>query len=187
MCHKDIKEIKMNKNLFGEEDTPLEIYNFSKSNYTLEDLQGFIEKFKNRPECYALIGDAYRKLNDFENAIKSYTFAIRLNSINAAYYAIRAHTFLMQGSFYDSIKDFTYIIENKKLLNQFYYASRNGGLRLIAACCNGSWEIAKEDIEYILDDYVMYIKPVIGMIDKKRLLDSIENRKLLKIMSRSKI
>ena len=175
---KNVKGIKLSGNLYGELDTPPEIYKvYKQGNYDLEDIKKLISKYPDRAECYALLGDFYEKNNDLVNAEASYSKAISLNPNNAAYYCIRGFFFIDIGNFYDCIDDLTYIIEHKDLKNQSYYTAR--GHRLIAACCVGDWKTAKEDIEYIEDNYVTYLKPVAGRITKGRLLNSIKNRKLL--------
>ena len=168
----------MSGNLYGEADTPSEIYKvYKQGNYDLEDIKKLISKYPDRAECYALAGELYEKNNDLVNAEISYDKAISLSSNNAAYYFVRGCFFIDIGNFYDCIDDLTYIIEHKDLKNQSYYTAR--GIRLIAACCVGDWKTAKEDIEYIEDDFVIYLRSVAGRITKKRFLNSIKNRKLL--------
>lgn len=178
----------MNTNLFGETDTPSQIYAFyqrekSVKDYALllQEIDEIIKNYPNRAEVYALKGDILKKLDNYEEALENYTIAINKNPSNAAYYFIRAHEYLMFRKFYDAIDDFTYLLNHKELKNHSYYAPRNGGLRLIAACCAGDWEIAKEDIEYIDDDYVTYTQPVIGRITKERLQKCIDTKQKLEI------
>ena len=167
----------MSGNLYGETDTPSEIYKvYKQGNYSLEDIKKLISKYPNRAECYALVAKLYSKKNDFANSEDFYNKAIKLSPNNAAYYFVRGRFFLNIGYFYDCIDDLTYIIEHKDLKNQSYYAARE--IRLIAACCAGDWKTAKEDIEYIEDDFVIYLRPVAGRITKERLVNSIKNRKL---------
>ena len=69
----------------------------------------------------------------------------------------------------------SYLIEHNDLQNYDYYVSYRE-FRLIAACCVGKWDIAKEDIDYIPDDFIIYTKPVNKKITKKFLEESIKNK-----------
>jgi len=178
----------LSTNLFGEIDTPIAIYtlyqnmkNYRDYDFLLKEVEQIINEYPDRAEGYVLKGDILKKLDNYERALENYTIAIDMNVNNAAYYAIRARHYLNCGIFYDAIDDFTYLIENKKLDNQNYYASRKGGLRLIASCCIGNWGIAQEDIKYINQDYVFYAKPVKGIITKERLENSIKNKQNLAV------
>jgi len=181
----------LNSNLYGEQDTPKEIYDFYQRLKVAKDyntLLNTIEELCNkydRAECYALKGSLHKKMSQIEEAYLNYNKAISCNPNNAAYYSILGHEYLAGSRFYESIEILSYLIEHKNLKNYEYYVSHREH-RLIAACCVGDWEIAKEDIHYLPNDFVLYAKPVKGMITKKLLLDAIENKKTLEIKEKDK-
>lgn len=180
---KDVVVIELNTNLFGEIDTPLSVYLFSQKMKNIENISVFLKEieeliteYPNRAECYVLSGDIYKKLSDIEEAFYNYELALKCNPNNAAYYAILGRYYQRESRFCESIDIFTNLIENKNLKNYSYYASRQGGLRLISACCIGDWRIASKDIEYINEDFVYYAKPVEGKITKERLENCIKHK-----------
>ena len=177
----------MSTNLYGERDTPVEIYNFYKRlkvakeySILLDEINELCCKY-NRAECYALKGSLFKKMNQIEEACFNYNKAISCNPHNAAYYAILGHAYLYGGRFEEAIEVLTYLIEHKNLQNYTYYVSYREH-RLIVACCIGQWYIAKEDISYLPEDFVLYTKPVKGIITKETLLKSIENEKILEVL-----
>jgi len=183
---KDVEGTRLSTNLYGECDTPEEIYNFhqrlkvTKGYSTLLNIiEELCDKY-NRAECYALKGSLHKKMSQNEEAYCNYNKAIACNPNNAAYYSILGHEYLRGGKFYESIETLSYLIEHKNLKNYEYYVSYRE-FRLIAACCVGDWEIAKEDIHYLPSDFVLYTKPVNGIITNKILLNAIENKNTLEI------
>jgi len=182
----------LNTNLCGECDTPYEIYllyqkykqerDIDSGDYTrlLNEIEALESQYNHRPEYYILKGDIYRQLGYMDLALENYEKAIEKNPNNAAYYSILGRKYLQTRLFDKTIDVLTTLLENKNLKNYTYYAS-DRSIRLIAACCVGRWDIAQEDITYISDDYVFYTKPVKGRITKKRLLDVIENKKILEM------
>lgn len=176
----------MSTNLYGERDTPVEIYNFHKRFNVAKEFSVLLDEINelcckyNRAECYALKGDLYKKMSQTEDAYLNYSKAISCNPNNAAYYSILGREYLRGGKFYESIEILSYLIEHKSLRNYEYYVSYRE-FRLIAACCVGNWKIAKEDIHYLPTDFVIYTKPINGIITKEILLGSIKNKKTLEI------
>ena len=100
----------------------------------------------------------------------------------ASYYFSSARKHLQNGEFEKAIEIFTYLINNPSLECYEYFAS-DRGLRAIAACAEGKFDIAQADIEYISSDYVIYLYSIEGKIDKKRLEASITTREKLKTKS----
>jgi tetratricopeptide (TPR) repeat protein len=172
-------------NLYGEVDTPIEIYNWYKKMDTSNDYDKLLDEIEDlcnkydRAECYALKGDLYKRMLKIEYAFENYKKAIDKNPNNAAYYFILGQEYLWEGMFYDALDTLSFLIEHKNLLNYTYFYVSSRAFRLIAACCIGDWDIAQEDIEHLPDDYVVYIRPVEGRITTKRLLEAIENKRKL--------
>ena len=181
---KDVEATRLYTNLFGETDTPIEIYNFYKKletskNYSLliSEIEDMCNKY-DRPECYVLKGNLHMKMSKIEQAFDDYRDAIACNPNNAAYYAILGRQYFRESNFHEAIEVFSYLVEHKKLLNYAYYVSHRE-FRLISACCIGNWKIAKEDIDYLPDNFSIYTKPVKGIITKKVLSKSIENTEII--------
>jgi tetratricopeptide (TPR) repeat protein len=188
----DVEGIKLNNNLYGETDTPIEVYNFYQKykiskeyELLIDEIEELIYKY-NRAECYALKGDLYKKILNNEQAFDCCKKAIECNPNNAAYYSILGREYLKEGMFYETIDILSYLIEHNDLQNYDYYVSYRE-FRLIAACCVGKWDIAKEDIDYIPDDFIIYTKPVNKKITKKFLEESIKNRQKINCVPHWKI
>ena len=183
---KNVEEIRLNTNLFGENDTPDEIYSFSQKMMGIKEYDMLLDNINilckkyNRAECYVLKAKLYGKLSNFEKAYLNYNKAISCNQNNAAYFSILGREYLVGCRFYEAIDVLSKMIENTKLKNYEYYVSYREH-RLIAACCIGDWKIANEDINYLPNDFVLYTQPVVGVITKDSLSHSIENKKTLKI------
>ena len=171
------------KNLYGECDTPEEIYQFYKKINTknqesienaLNEMEILCKKY-DRAECYVLYGKLYEKLFNINEAYKYYRKAIECNPKNAAYYAVLSGVYLQHSQFDDAIEISTYLIEHPSLKNYHYYVSKRE-VRLLASCCASRWEIAKEDIAYLPEDFVIYIYPVKGRITKQRIEKAIQTQ-----------
>jgi tetratricopeptide (TPR) repeat protein len=182
---KNVEEIKLSTNLYGESDTPDEIYDFhkkikiTKEYSVLLDISEELCNKYNRAECYALKGDLNKKMFQIEESYLNYNKAISCNPNNAAYYSILGREYFRGSRFYESIETLSYLIEHKNLQNYEYYVSYRE-FRLIAACCIGDWETAKKDIHYLPNDFVLYTKPVNGIITNEVLLKAINNKQTLK-------
>ena len=183
---KNVEGTKLSTNLYGENDTPDEIYSFHKRLKVTKEYSALLDEINelcskyNRAECYALKGTLCKKMSQAEDAYLNYNKAIFCNSDNAAYYSILGREYFRGGKFYESIEILSYLIEHKNLRNYEYYVSYRE-FRLIAACCVGNWEIAKGDIQYLPTDFVIYTKPINGIITKEILLEAIEDKNILEI------
>ena len=71
----------------------------------------FLKLVPNSDYAYSEIGDCYRWLDDYENALKSYAKAIQINPNNPDYYNERAHIFNVDLDDYEQA-----IAEYKKIL-----------------------------------------------------------------------
>jgi len=176
-----VGEIGLNTNLFGENDTPNEIYTFYKrfgntKKYSLmvDELELLCNKY-DRAECYILKGDLCKKMKRTDQTLVNYRKAIEKNTNNAAYYMILGREYVRESLFYEAIDVLTFLIENQNLMNYAYYVSYRE-FRLIAACSVGEWDIAEKDIDYLPDDFMIYTKPIEGSITKEILSNSIKNR-----------
>ena len=179
-------------NLYGEKDTPREI-SIEYKNFTdaiesrvfeeiIKNLNDMTQKYADRPELFALMATIYEFENKYEKALLNHNKSIALGKNNASYYHNRADWYFRSGKFASSLHDFEYIIKRTDLLNREYYLSDSHTFRLLAACCLGEWDIAKEEIGALKDDYIFYYNPINGRIDKQRLLKVIEDKNRYWIM-----
>jgi len=172
--------------LFGENDTPEDVYKLYKkvvnNNFDISyiiEIEKAKKSYSDRAELYAIASNIYKLSNSYEEAIWNISKSIEINNNNATYYSSRGVVLFSVGLFYEALDDFDEIIDNSTLSNREYFLNDAYQNRLLIYCCIGYWDKAKENIKYLDESYVYYIKSISGKIDKQRVEEAINEKSYL--------
>jgi tetratricopeptide (TPR) repeat protein len=77
----------------------------------VSDMNNAIKLYPNEAVFYAIQGAAYRRLEDYNNALASYTAAIRLNPNESLYYACRSCIYCILGVSVLAVEDYNHAVK----------------------------------------------------------------------------
>ena len=99
-------------------------------------------RFPDKSELYSIKADLYRKIKDFDNAVRECDFAIKWEGDNWKYYEQRAKIKALQGDIQGALNDLNGAIINSNSKNHKLYAQR-AFLHFI----KGNYQNAEKDYE----------------------------------------
>ena len=131
-------------------------------------------------DCYRIKAYIFNKKNEFDLAETNYNLSIKYAPMDASFYLARASFYFEHSLFLDVIDDLTHVINNKEVKYRDISLSTAYFERSLAYCCLGSFDKVLDDSDkYEMPMRFMYMKPILGKINKSILTEYATKKKRL--------